>query len=65
MLSAKLKKEVLRLAKETPLTLKELAELTGTTEKRMFRIIRSLFEKGEIDPVRDDSGKSRYRASQS
>lgn len=61
-MSAKLKKEVLRLLKENPLTLKELAELTGTPNKKMFRAIRSLFQDGEIESVFVEQGESKYKA---
>jgi predicted transcriptional regulator len=62
ILSAKLKKEVLKLLKEKPLTLKELAEITTTPDKKMFRIIRSLFEKEKIDTTYED-GLTKYEAT--
>ena len=63
IMSAKLKKEVIQLLKEKPLTLKELAEIMGTSNKKMFKIIRSLFQKGKIDTIYDKSGESKYKAN--
>jgi predicted transcriptional regulator len=34
-----------------PLTLAEIAEKTGQTEKKIYKELRSLFEKGIIDTV--------------
>ncbi len=62
-MSVKLKKEVLRLTNETPLTLKELAELTDTSDKKMFRIIRSLFKDGKLDSIFVKGGKSKYKSN--
>jgi predicted transcriptional regulator len=59
-LSAKLKKEILKLLKERPLTLMELAELTETSPKKTFRVIRKLFENGEIDSIFVEDGESKY-----
>ena len=61
-MSAKLRKEVLALIKEEPLTLKELVTLTGTSNKKIFRIIRKLFEKGTIDSIYVPDGDSKYKA---
>ncbi|MFQ6053249.1 MAG: MarR family transcriptional regulator [Candidatus Bathyarchaeia archaeon] len=62
-MSAKLKREALLLLREQPLTLKELAEKMGLKEKRAFRILRSLFEKGEITSFRGEDNQRRYGVS--
>ena len=59
--SAKLKKQALQLLSENPLTLKELAEKMGLKEKKTFRILRSLFAKGEIKSFNDQDNQRRYR----
>ena len=58
--SAKLRKQALQLLAEQPLTLKELAEKMGLKEKRAFRILRSLFEKGQIKSFKDQDNVRRY-----
>jgi len=58
--SAKLRKQALQLLAEQPLTLKELAEKMGLKEKRTFRILRSLFEKGQIKSFKDQDNVRRY-----
>jgi len=63
-LSAKLKKEILRLLSEKPLTLIELSELTETSNKKMFRTIRKLFQKNEIDSIYEEDGESKYTLTQ-
>ena len=60
-MSAKLKKQALQLLSENPLTLKELAEKMGLKEKKAFRILRSLFAKGEIKSFNDRDNQRRYR----
>ena len=61
-MSAKLRKKVLALIKEEPLTLKELSALTGNSDKKIFRIIRKLFEKGQVDSIYVPDGESKYKA---
>lgn len=61
--SAKLKKQALQLIAEEPLTLRELAEKMDLKEKRAFRILRSLFQKGEISSFRDQDNQRRYRVA--
>ena len=60
-MSAKLKKRALQLLAEQPLTLKELAEKMDLKEKRAYRILRSLFQKGEIASFTDQDKQRRYR----
>lgn len=62
-MSAKLRRMALKLLSENRLTLKELAEALDINEKRAFRVLRYLFEKGLIDSYKDEEGKRRYRAS--
>lgn len=60
-MSAKLKKQALQILAEQPLTLKELSEKMGLKEKRAYRILKSLFQKGEIASFRDPDNQRRYR----
>ena len=60
-MSAKVKKQALQLLSENPLTLKELAEKMDLKEKKTFRILRSLFAKGEIKSFNDQDNQRRYR----
>jgi len=53
----------LELLSQGPLTLRELAEALEISEKRAFRVLRYLFEKGLIDAYRDEEGRRRYRPS--
>jgi DNA-binding Lrp family transcriptional regulator len=61
-MSAKLKKEALKLLQEKPMSLVELAEAMGLREKRAFRILRSLFEAEAITSFRMPDGSRKYRA---
>ena len=61
MSTAKLKKEVLKHLAEKPFSLAELAEKMQLKEKRIFRLLRSLFEGGEIASMRDSDGSRKYR----
>lgn len=61
-MSAKLRKQALQLLSEQPMTLKELAEKMEIKEKRTFRILRSLFQKGQISAYTDGDKKRRYRS---
>jgi len=58
--TAKLKKQVLVHLREQPMSLKELAEKMEFTEKRTYRLIRSLFEKEQIRSMRGEDGVRRY-----
>ncbi|MFB0543716.1 MAG: hypothetical protein ACETVR_02935 [Candidatus Bathyarchaeia archaeon] len=60
-MSAKLKKQILSYLSEQPMSLKELAEKMELKEKRTFRLLRSLFEKEQIEMVREEDGTRRYR----
>ena len=47
---AKIDKQILELLKENkPLTLVEIAEKLGKTEKTVYRALKRLFSKGNID----------------
>jgi DNA-binding IclR family transcriptional regulator len=61
MSTAKLKKDVLKHLQEKPLSLTELAAATELKEKRVFRLLRSLFEGGEIASLRGLDGSRKYR----
>ncbi len=61
MSTAKLKKDVLKHLQEKPLSLVEIAGAMGLKEKRVFRLLRSLFEGGEIVSVRGPDGGRKYR----
>jgi predicted transcriptional regulator len=61
MSTAKLKKEVLKHLLVKPLSLTELAAAMELKEKRVFRFLRSLFERGEIIPLRGPDGIRKYR----
>jgi len=62
--SAKLRKQALQLLAEQPMTLRELAEKMELKEKRAFKVLRSLFEKGEISAFTDDDKIRRYRSAE-
>lgn len=62
-MSAKLKKQALKLLADQPLTLKELAEKMDLKQKRAFRILRSLYEKRQIISFKDPDNMRRYRIS--
>ena len=61
MSTAKLKKEVVKHLKVKPLSLAELAAAMALKEKRVFRLLRSLFEGGEIASLRGFDGIRKYR----
>ena len=60
MSTAKLKKEVVKQLQVKPLSLAELAAVMELKEKRVFRLLRSLFEGGEITSFRGLEGR-KYR----
>jgi len=60
MSTAKLKKQVLQLLAEQPLTLKEVAEKMGLTEKRAYNLLRALFQEGRIKSNSDAQRQRRY-----
>jgi DNA-binding IclR family transcriptional regulator len=61
MSTAKLKKDVLKYLQVKPLSLAEIAEAMELKEKRVFRLLRSLFEGGEIVSLRGTDGIRKYR----
>ena len=63
MSTAKLKKDVLKHLQVKPLSLAELAAVMELKEKRVFRLLRSLFEGGEIAPLRGSDGARKYRTT--
>jgi DNA-binding IclR family transcriptional regulator len=60
MSTAKLKKQVLQLLAEQPLTLREVSEKMGLTEKRAYNLLRSLFQEGRIKSNSDAQKQRRY-----
>lgn len=63
-MSAKLKRQALQLLADQPLSLRELAEKMDLEEKRAYRILKSLFGKGQIASFRDRDNERRYRAAE-
>ena len=61
MSTAKLKKDALKHLQVKPLSLAELAAAMELKEKRVFRLLRSLFEGGEITSKRSAEGVRIYR----
>jgi DNA-binding MarR family transcriptional regulator len=61
-MSAKLKKEALKLLQEKSMSLSELAEAMELKEKRAFRILRSLFQAEAITSLKAPDGVRKYRA---
>jgi len=59
-LSAKLKKQALQLLAEEPMSLKELAAKMDLKEKRTYRILKSLFQKGQIKAFKGEGNQRRY-----
>ena len=59
-MSAKLKKQALQLLAEEPMSLKELAAKMDLKEKRTYRILKSLFQKGQIKSFKDEGNQRRY-----
>lgn len=61
MSTAKLKKDVMKHLQTQPLSLAEIAAAMELKEKRVFRLLRSLFEGGEIAAIRGADGLRKYR----
>jgi DNA-binding IclR family transcriptional regulator len=61
MSTAKLKKDVVKYLQAKPLSLAEIAAAMELKEKRVFRLLRSLFEGGEIVSARGMDGIRKYR----
>jgi DNA-binding IclR family transcriptional regulator len=57
----KLKKDLLKHLQAQPLSLVEIATAMELKEKRVFRLLRSLFEGGEIASIRGADGHRKYR----
>jgi DNA-binding CsgD family transcriptional regulator len=62
-MSAKLKKEILKLLSEEPMSLKEIAAKMDLKEKRVFRLLRSLFQKDQIKSFKGEDSQRRYTPS--
>jgi len=60
-MSAKLKKQIVAHLSQQPMSIKELAEKMELKEKRTYRLLRSLFEKDQIEMVKGEDGTRRYR----
>jgi len=61
MSTAKLKKDVLKILVEQPLSLKELAIKMELKEKKVFNLLKGLFSSGDIVSVKAEDGKRKYR----
>ena len=61
MSAEKMRKQALKLFSEQPLTLKELAGKMEIKEKKAFNILKSLFEKGDVEQFKDGNSERRYR----
>jgi DNA-binding MarR family transcriptional regulator len=58
--AAKLKKMLLAEIAVQPMSLKEIAAKMELKEKRTYRLLKSLFEKDQIQSSRDEDGIRRY-----
>ena len=58
--AAKLKKMILSEIAVQPMSLKEIAAKMELKEKRTYRLLKSLFEKDQIQSHRDEDGVRRY-----
>ena len=63
MSTAKLKKDVVKHLQTKPLSLAEIAAAMDLKEKKVFRLLRSLFEGGEIASTRGVDGIRKYRVT--
>lgn len=61
MSTAKLKKDALKQLQVKPMSIKDLAAAMELKEKKVFRLLRSLFEGGEITSLRGADGSRHYR----
>jgi len=59
--SAKLKKQAFQILDEQPMTLKELSQKMDVTEKRVYKVLRSLFKDGKLTSFKDEDSIRRYR----
>lgn len=60
-MSAKLKRQIKEKIHESPMTLKEISEILEIKEKSAFRLLRSMFNKGEVLSFKADDGQRKYR----
>ena len=60
-MSAKLKRQIKEKIHETPMSLKEISGILDINEKRAFRLLRSMFQKGEVSSFKADDGQRKYR----
>ncbi len=58
--AAKLRKMLLAEIAAQPMSLKEIAEKMELKEKRTYRLLKSLFEKDQIQSSRGEDGARRY-----
>lgn len=58
--AAKLKKMILAEIAVQPMSLKEIAAKMELKEKRTYRLLKSLFEKDQIQSFREEDGVRRY-----
>ncbi len=58
--AAKLRKMLLAEIAVQPMSLKEIAEKMELKEKRTYRLLKSLFEKEQIQSSRGEDGVRRY-----
>lgn len=58
--AAKLKKMILAEIAVQPMSLKEIAAKMELKEKRTYRLLKSLFEKDQIQSSRSEDGVRRY-----
>ena len=63
MSTAKLKKDALKVLVAEPMALKELAAAMGLKEKKVFNLLKGLFESGDIVPMKAAEGKRKYRST--
>jgi sugar-specific transcriptional regulator TrmB len=57
-----MKKQALQLLAEEPHSLKELSSKMDLTDKRTYKILKSLFEKGQVTSFKGTDKHRRYRA---
>jgi hypothetical protein len=56
-----LKRQIKEKIHETPMSLKEISGTLDINEKRAFRLLRSMFNKGEVSSFKADDGQRKYR----
>ena len=63
-MSAKLKNQIGVMLTDQPMSLKELALEMDLTEKRVYKLISSMYKKDRVDAFRDFDGIRRYRPTE-